>query len=140
MRFRYVACPNGSSYIRILYPHGEGQLHRVPVFFQTFLNEVLGRYLIHSHQCRTSRLAYLRSDYINILHRADKYLDFVLSKIRQLDDIIAAEWVDTRIPEQLVLDISNDEAELRSIGGEVIYTSAEVHFYTLLFSWVLTCK
>lgn len=134
MRFRYIPWPCGRSFIKTIYDHGEGEFKEVPLYFKDFLNDRLGKYLIHKHQCQTSKFSYLRSAYIDIIHRAGPYLNYVLKQIRKIDTLIAEEFAETTVDSHLVLAVCDGETELRLITGEILFNSTDIVFCRLLFS------
>lgn len=109
----------------------------LPVYFTHFLEDVVGKQLIHNHQCSTSKISYLRTDYIKLVHRARPFLDHVLNQIRALDKLIADEWVETRISGYIILDNIHGLFELKLSSGEILFSTSDQYFGRLLFSCVL---
>lgn len=134
MRFFYdVSC----SCVQIINTNGrENAVIDIPLYFKNFLNEVLGKHLIHKNQCNTSKLSYLRTDYINILCRAGPYLDYVLRQIRKIDKMIYRDLMNIEIDCDFILHFFNGETVLRLFTGEILFYSTDELFCRLLFSCI----
>lgn len=114
------------------------QIIEVPLYFQDFLVDLLGRQLIHKHQCNTSKLSYLRSDYIDILSSAGPYLDYVLRQIRKINKLIYKDFIKTTIDCNFVLSFFNGEVRLCLSTGEVLfYRTDDEEFCRLVFSCII---
>lgn len=132
MRFFYDGC---YTYVTVITTDGQ-TLIQIPLYFQNFLNEVIGKYLLHKHTCNISKFAYLRSDYIKILYKAGPYLDYILGQIRHIDEIIYKDFLKTKMCGEFILTCSYGETELKLSSGEIIFASTDIIFCNLLFSCI----
>lgn len=64
----------------------------IPLYFKNFIQDLISKYIIHRHMSETSSLSCLRADYIRLLYKAHRYLDYILCRIRELDKLIEKEW------------------------------------------------
>lgn len=137
--FRLVRLSTGRYFVLPIVNGTEGKPYEIPAFFKSFLDYISETFVIHTHQCKTSKLSYLRSDFIDLLHRAGKYQATILSSIRNIEKCIAAELENIEQPSVFIAGSRHGVFSISLVTGELLFETISEPFGRLLFS-ALQCQ